>query len=451
MSTIFALSTIAGKSGVAVVRVSGDQAYAIAQKLTQRAELKPNHAYVGKLYNPKENQIIDHAITIYFAAPKSFTGEDVVEFHIHGSIAVIKELLEVLSEFKGVRGADRGEFAKRAFLNGKMDLTEAEGLAALIEAETSIQKSLALKQVSGELKSLYEKWRTDLIKILAQLEAFIDFPEDDIPVSAVNNARNSALRMANEIEHHMADNNRGEILSRGIRLAIVGEPNVGKSSLLNALSKREVAIVSEIAGTTRDVIENRFDLEGFPFVIFDTAGIRDTTDVIEQEGVKRALGKIEESDLILLVLDATRQLDLSMIQSLELDDKKVFILVNKVDLIEEKQKRILLEQISSSYENIYFISAKTNESLSILKDLLVNYAKENYALSSDPMITNARYRSHLNEALTYLKIFADDQDSMLEISTEMIRRAVAEIGMITGIVDVEEVLDVVFSSFCIGK
>ena len=449
MSTIFALSTIAGKSGVAVVRVSGEKSYEIAKIITKKSELKANHAYVSKLYNPKSNQLIDHAIAIYFAAPKSFTGEDVVEFHVHGSIAVIKELLEVLSEFEGVRGADRGEFAKRAFLNGKMDLTEAEGLAALIEAETSIQKNLALKQVSGELKSLYEKWRTDLIKILAQLEAFIDFPEDDIPVSAVNSARASAKKMASEIEIHLSDNNRGEILSRGIRLAIIGEPNVGKSSLLNALSKREVAIVSEIAGTTRDVIENRFDLDGFPFVIYDTAGIRETKDVIEQEGVKRAYGKIIESDVVLLVLDATKIIDLSLAQSL--DDKKVFILLNKVDLINEHQKQQILAQLPKTKSDIHFISAKTNESLNLVKDLLILYAKENYALSSDPMITNSRYRSHLNEALTYLKIFADDQESPLEIATEMIRRAVAEIGMITGIVDVEEVLDVVFSSFCIGK
>ena len=282
--TIYALSTVYGKSGVAVIRVSGRNALLSVSKLTDINidNIKSRYAYFTNLKSLK-GEILDKCLVLYFNAPYSFTGEDVVEFQIHGSKAVISSLVDNLSSIEDFRLAEAGEFSKRAFYNQKMDLTEAEGLADLIDAETSEQQKYAIRQMEGNLKNIYEGWREEIIKILAHLEAYIDFPEEDIPQNIIDNMTNTVFKLSEAIKNHLNDNNLGERLKEGFRVVIVGPPNAGKSSLLNAIAKREAVIVSDIAGTTRDSIDIHLDLGGYPIIFTDTAGIRETNEQIEKQ------------------------------------------------------------------------------------------------------------------------------------------------------------------------
>ena len=444
--TIFALSTVYGKSGVAVVRVSGKDALLAISELTaiKISDIKPRYAYFSKIYSLGKKEVIDNALVIYFKAPNSFNGEDIVEFQTHGSKAVILSLIENLGKIDGFRMAEAGEFSKRAFYNGKMDLTQAEGLADLIDAETKEQQRFAVKQMEGSLKDLYSSWRQNLLKVLAHLEAYIDFPDENIPEDICNNLLNTVFKVSDEIKNHLNTNRNTERLRDGFNVVIIGRPNAGKSSLVNAIIKREAVIVSDIEGTTRDAIDLHFDLGGYPLVITDTAGLRDkTNDIIEAKGIEIARNKIKNADIVLAVFDAQKENKEIFSDIIKESENKVLYIANKCDKLNEEQCSALEKN------NVVIISAKNNEGIDALLSKVLDIVKENFAVSSGAIITRERYRELLNETSACLQNFSLDKD--IELAAEDIRLAVRSIGKIVGKVEVEEILDRIFGDFCIGK
>jgi tRNA modification GTPase len=436
--TIFALATPPGKSGVAIIRISGPDAISCLNQITKTSIPEPRKAALRAIINPLTDQLIDQAIIIIFPGPNSFTGEDIVELHIHGSRAVINILIKLLSKFTNFRLANPGEFSKRAFLNGKMDLTAAEGLNDLIESETLIQQQQAMRQMQGNLANIYENWKQNLIRILALIEAYLDFPDDDIPANVIDEVNENVASLYKKIGTHLNDQHRGEILRRGIYVAILGAPNVGKSSLLNYLAKRDVAIVSNIAGTTRDIIEVNLDLAGFPVTIADTAGIRESQDLIEKEGIIRALQRAENADIKIIML-AADDMDSFNNEISSIIDSNSIILINKID-----QKNNL-----SSIENAIEISVNQNIGLEFFIEKLSSIIEDKFSPSSDPVITRERHRYHLNkcyEALSYFTL-----NKPLELASEDLRIAARSLGQIVGVIDVETILDEIFINFCIGK
>lgn len=305
--TIYALSTVFGKSGVAVIRVSGDRATDVIKLMTdvKMSELKPRYAYFVNIKDSVSHEKLDKVLVLYFKAPHSFTGEDIVEIQCHGSRAVLSSILNSLSQLDGFRLAEPGEYSRRAFYNNKMDLTEAEGLADLIDAETSEQQKYAIRQMEGGLKNLYDGWREELLKVYANLEAYIDFPDEDIPESIKESNLNTVFKLIKEIDEHLCNANYGERMREGFRVVIAGPANAGKSSLLNAVVKRKAAIVSDIAGTTRDAVDVNLSIKGYPVIFTDTAGIREATDVVEQQGVEIAIDKIKDADLVIALFDGS--------------------------------------------------------------------------------------------------------------------------------------------------
>lgn len=445
METIFAQSSSFGKAGVAVFRVSGTKSLEILKLLTGKSNFKPRFMYYQKLTSPESNDLIDNAMVVYFKAPNSFTGEDVVEIHTHGSKAISIMLTNALLNIPGVRLAEAGEFTKRAFLNNKFDLTAAEGIADLINAETIMQHKQAIRQAGGALEELYNSWRSQLLRIISLLEAYIDFPDEDIPESVLKDVTNIHKTLINTISEYLNDNRKGELLRSGLKLAIIGPPNAGKSSLLNFLMRRDIAIVSNIAGTTRDIIEGHLDIGGYPIILQDTAGIRgESSDVIEQEGIKRAIDSAKKADIKIVMFDA-ETLDSTVNEDITgLIDENTIVIINKIDLIPENR----IFNIENKYRCLK-VSIKNNISLpSILKN--IEEIAENMAgFTETPYITNERHRHHLKQALVYLKDFNLDND--LVLATEDIRMTMRRIGAITGIIDVEEILGEIFKNFCIGK
>lgn len=429
METIYALASGSYRAGVAVVRVSGPLALATLQKLSNRSEFTPRHSYF--LTFAEGNNKIDQGIGIYFKSPASFTGEDVVEYHLHGGRAVIDGLLAALSRIDGCRMALPGEFTKRAFENGKMDLTEAEAVADLIAAETESQRLLALDQISGSLSRLYRDWTDRLTKILAHQEADIEFPEDDLPQGLSTSLTDGIVRLQREITAHLDDNRRGERLRDGVRVAIIGAPNAGKSSLLNALARRDAAIVSSEAGTTRDIIEVHLDLGGYPVILADTAGLRDTDNKIEAEGIKRAQDAARKADIRIALFDATQDMDADTKAMIDAD---TIVVHNKSDLA-------VKEGIA--------ISAETGAGMEVFLKTLTSRVEDIFKGSSGPVLTRARHREALVEALQ--SITRALQATMPELAAEDLRLALRAIGKVTGHVHVEELLDRIFRDFCIGK
>jgi tRNA modification GTPase len=442
MDTIFAPATPPGKSGVAVIRISGTNAKEALSALGLKKAPTPRQAKLARLYHPITKDIIDEALVIFFAGPNSFTGEDSVELHTHGSRAVITSVLEALSTLSNFRMAEPGEFSLRSFNNNKMDLTEVEGLADLIDAETSMQQKQALRQMGGELQSLYEYWRSTIIKSLSLVEAYIDFPDEDLPEHIVHELNEVVLDLKASLKKHLNDNRKGEKLREGLYVTIIGAPNVGKSSLLNLLAKRDVAIVSNIAGTTRDIIEVRLDIAGFPFTIADTAGLRESDCQIESEGIKRAIKSAENADLKIALFDASLLPNLDQ-DTMKLIDDETIILINKIDQLSSSP---LVAIDKSSPINI---SIKNNINIDLLILKLEQYAKDHIAPSSDPVITRIRHRSFLNMSLEALERF--NLNHNIELAAEDLRLAANNLGYITGKINLDEILDEIFSQFCIGK
>jgi tRNA modification GTPase len=452
MKTIFAQSSKPGKAGVAVFRISGSNSLVALKHLIKNdnATFIPRVMYCKKLINPKNQELIDEAVVAYFQAPASFTGEDVVEIYTHGSIAIAAMLTETLLTIEGLRMAEPGEFTRRAFLNGKFDLTAAEGIADLIEAETVWQHRQAVKQVGGELETLYNGWRQTLLTIIGLLEAYIDFPDEDIPQEILNRVMTLSGELKYAIIKHLDDNRRGELLRTGIKLTILGAPNVGKSSLLNFLMQRDVAIVSNIEGTTRDIIEGHLDIGGYPIILQDTAGIRDSNDLIELEGIKRAIESARMADIKIVMLDAVK---LSNSPSLDnLIDDNTIILINKIDLLDDKcQIDMCINKLKKNYLKI---SIKDNIGMDSLLKEIENIAHNIAGLTETPHITRQRQRAFIEKALEYLKKFNNENfngENDLVLATEDVRMAIRSLSNVTGKISVEEVLGEIFSNFCIGK
>lgn len=445
MDTIFAVATAPVKSGVAVIRISGENAGDVLRLLARKASPQPRQAYLSKIYNPETNELIDEALVLWFKSPSSFTGEDIVELHVHGGRAIVAEVLECLGRINNLRAADPGEFSRRAFLNGKMDLTEAEGLADLIDAETKMQARLALRQKHGELGRFYEEWREDILLILANIEAYIDFPDEEIPADIIEKIENKIKLLIGSIARHLNDNKRGERLRSGLHVAIIGPPNVGKSSLLNFLARRDVAIVSAHAGTTRDIIEVHLDLGGYPIIVADTAGIRENAGEIESEGIKRAFAWAAEADLKIIVFDAQCLQEQKSNETFsQIIDKNTIIIVNKIDLL---QKKAALAQINGVIP--IPASFRGGEGVDEILVAIKNFAENNFDLSGEPVITRERHRILLKDTLMSLESFSLSKE--IELASEDLRYAAGAIGKITGKINIEEILDRIFSSFCIGK
>ena len=442
--TIYALSTVFGKSGVAVIRVSGKDALLSISKLTDIdvTAIKTRYAYFTNLKSVN-GDILDKCLVLYFKAPYSFTGEDVVEFQIHGSKAVISSLIDNLSLIEGYRLAEAGEFSKRAFYNQKMDLTEAEGLADLIDAETSEQQKYAIRQMEGSLKNIYNGWREEILKILAYLEAYIDFPEEDIPQNIINDIENTVFKLSGDIKEHLNDNKIGERLRDGFRVVIMGPPNAGKSSLINAITKRNTVIVSDIAGTTRDSIDIYLDLGGYPVIFTDTAGIRETKEQIEKQGIEIAIDKAKNADFVICLFDGLTD-DIQVFENIKnnISGKKLFV-ANKKDKL--SQSRITeLEN-----KDCLVISVKNNKDINFLLQCIEKEIKKSFSSGTGAVITRRRYRDSLQSALQNLNRFGFNKD--IELTAEDIRLAARELGKITGRIEVDDILDKIFGSFCIGK
>jgi len=433
--TIFALSSAAGRAGVAVIRISGNKAIDIYKQLTGKKEIKEKYIQCNYIYN-QDRSVIDQVITLFFKGPKSFTGEDVLEIQCHGSRAVIQRILSLLSEIKDCRMAEAGEFTRRAVYNNKMDLTAAEGLIDLIDADTEAQRAWAVRQMGGELQNLYDGWRKQLVEYMAYLEAFIDFPEEEIPPEKMRLINDGVHTLMHKIAVHLDDKNRGINLKEGFQIAIIGAPNVGKSSLLNALAHKDVAIVSEIAGTTRDVVEIYLDIAGYPVVIADTAGLRQTNEQIEQEGIKRALKRAGDASLLIAMGEVGNKLDKKTKEAFE-NHPNALLVWNKADKADcQKSDGII-------------ISAKTGQGVDKLYQIIKDKVIEAMGHSDEIMLTRLRYKTALKECGDALGRALNETE--LELKAEELRLAARALGKITGFVRTEELLDVIFSSFCIGK
>lgn len=427
--TIFALSTASGRSGVAIIRVSGTDAGGALERLSGEAKPAVRLAALRRFRDASGE--IDRGLVLWFEGPASFTGEDSAEFHVHGGRAIVEAMLSALAAIPGLRPAEPGEFTRRAVENGKLDLTRAEALADLIDAETEGQRRQALRQYEGVLYELYESWRTRLIAAVAWAEAAIDFADEEIPEDAFGKARTAVGEIAEEIQGHLDDRHRGELVRDGLNITVIGNPNAGKSSLVNALAKRDVAIVSEVAGTTRDVIEVRLNLGGYLVTLADTAGLRETSDAIESEGVRRALARAEAADLVILLQDGTAAKGAAF-------EGADLVVWNKADL-----------PWPEPHEGLK-LSLKTGEGLdALLAALTAKVAQKLEAPAEAPPVTRARHRHALEEAAVALVRAGAATEP--ELMAEDARLAMRAIGRITGKVDVEDLLDVIFRDFCIGK
>ena len=432
--TIFALSTASGVAGLAVVRVSGHLALTALKTISRKSHFDPNVLTRASFYDSENGNLIDRGLAVYFAKPKSFTGEDVVEFHIHGGRATVDLLLKTLSGINQLRLAEPGEFSKRAFINNKMDLTAIEAMGDLINAQTELQHNQALSQMDGSLNKLYLSWRKSLIELVAYLEADIDFAEEDIPDDDLKNINEKIEKLLVEMNEHINQRNQGEILRDGYRVAIVGTPNVGKSSLINLLANRDVAIVSDREGTTRDALEVRLNIAGFPVVFTDTAGLRQTSDEIEKKGIEITQKKIDEANLVIELFDDPTKLNFH--------DERLTIL-NKCDLHNQENKK---------YDRAINISVTTGDGIDHLIKQISDKVSNNFGSYSDTIPTKTRYILGVQNSIqSLLNAKTIDLKNNSELMVEELRLAIQEIGKITGHVDVEEYLEVIFKDFCIGK
>ena len=442
--TIYALSSGPGLSGIAVIRISGSQVKEIV-KLTTNGKLpKPRQATLKKFTKINKSELIDEGILIWFPGPESYTGEDMAEIHVHGSIAVVRAILDELSKINNCRLAEPGEFTKIAFQNGKINLLKAESISDLISAETEIQRQQAINMMSGRSFDKFNSLREKLLKILSNVEAKIDFPEDDLPEDVIKNIKIDSQKIRKEIEAILNDQKVGERIREGFKIAIVGPANAGKSSLLNYLSNRDVAIVSEIAGTTRDVIEAHLNVDGYPVVISDTAGIRKSKDEIEKKGIKLALKRAEDADLNIIVIEP-KSIDFAGFLN-DLVSEKSIIVINKIDL----GYKNINQQIEKF--NPIFLSIKNETNLDELINRIKVKLKNKFISSNETLITRERHRQSLEACVKNLQNFEEkNSQEDFDKAAEDLRLATRHLGMIVGKVDVEEILGSIFNDFCIGK
>jgi len=442
--TIYALSTGPGVSGIAVIRISGLETANVVKSITNKELPKPRVATLRKIKNINTHELIDEGIILWFPGPESYTGEDMAEIHVHGGKAVILAVQKEISKIKNCRLAEPGEFTKLAFQSGKINLLKAESIADLISAETEIQRLQAVKIMEGKSSKKFTDLREKLLKILSFVEAKIDFPEEDIPDENLKKIKKVSSEVFNEIKKILNDQKVGEVIREGFKIAIVGPANAGKSSLLNNLSNREVAIVSEIAGTTRDVVEAHLNIDGYPVIISDTAGIRDSKNEIEKKGIKLSLKKAENADLKLVVVDA-KTVDLSPFLNDLLKDDAILVL-NKSDLLKKEPNPKILRF------NHVLISLKDNHNIDKLILKIKNNLKNKFITDEEILITRERHRQHLVQCADHLKNFIKQNDKEdFDKAAEDLRLATRHLGMIVGKVDVEEILGSIFNDFCIGK
>ena len=442
--TIYALSTGPGIAGIAIIRVSGKNTADVIKKITGNKLPNPREATRRKFNYINTNELIDEGVLLWFPAPNSYTGEDLAEFHVHGSRAVITALHKTIAQIENCRLAEPGEFTKRAFQNGKISLLKAESIADLISSETEIQRKQALKIMSGKSSNQFNSWRAKLLKILSHVEAKIDFPDENLPKDILIDIQKTSDQVSFEIQKTLNDQKVGEKIREGFKIAIIGPTNAGKSSLLNYLSKRDVAIVSETAGTTRDVIETHLNLDGYPVIVSDTAGIRDSKNEIEQKGVKLALNRADDADLKLVIIDGNSN-DLNKTLK-DFVDENAILVVNKSDLLNGN-----LNEKFKKHEYV-LVSIKNNSNLDQLISKIKNKLKNKFISNEDILITRERHRQHLEHCIAYLKSFKNKKGSKeFDKAAEDLRLATRHLGMIVGKVDVEELLDSIFNDFCIGK
>ena len=432
--TIYAISTAPGTAGLAVIRMSGPRALEALNAIVRNKEFIHSKFTKCKFYHPVNHKHLDSGLAVYFKSPKSFTGEDVVELHIHGGYANTSIVLSALASIKYLRIANQGEFTKRAFINNKIDLTGIEALGDLINSQTEQQHEQALFHMGGSLSKLYLNWRKKLIELTALIEVELDFADEDLPDNISNNLHNKIDLIIAEMESHLGESNKGEILRNGFKIAIIGEPNVGKSSLINLLAKRDVAIVSEIAGTTRDAIEVNLNIAGFPVVIVDTAGLRESNDKIENLGINIALTKIEESNAVIEVFTDPKKI---------ISKHNYIPVLNKIDLI-DINKKDLGQAIP--------ISVLNNSGIDLLINKIEQIIKNYFPSTSETIPTHIRYKLGVTKIIQSLNNAKDvNLLESPELVVEELRSGIYEIGRLTGTVDVEEYLEVIFKEFCIGK
>jgi tRNA modification GTPase len=439
---IYALSSGKGPSGIAIIRLSGKGTFKISKLIIKNKELNFSKINFCKFYNPKDSTLIDEGILLGFPGPNSFTGEDLVEFHVHGSNAVIDHFLKILSEQEDSRLAEPGEFTKIAFRNNKIDLVEAESISDLIHSETELQRQQAVNLVQGNASNYYNNLREKLIKSLAYIEAKIDFAEDDLPEKVLQEVQKTIKNIHQDIKKILKDNKIGEKIRDGFRVSIIGEVNAGKSSLLNLLSKREVAIVSEEKGTTRDIIETYLNIEGYPVILADTAGIREAKNEVEKKGVTLALKKSKEADLNIIMIDnASKKID-----------KKIMNIINQDCIVLLNKSDIKTNQSHEFEADTILVSVKDNKNIDIFIKKLKEKLSQKYTSNSNTLITRERHRVKLNDCLKEIdKFLIKDQNADIELAAEDLRMATRHLGSIVGKVDVEEILGSIFKDFCIGK
>jgi len=438
---IYALSSGRGPSGIAIIRLSGQDTFKIVELISKKKNLKPKEANLCKFYDPSNNSVIDEGLLLLFPGPNSFTGDDLAEFHIHGSNAVVEFFLKVLSKMDNSRLAEPGEFTKIAFQNNKIDLIEAESIGDLIHAETELQRQQAIKLVQGSASVYYNNLREKLIKSLAYIEAKIDFAEDDLPPSVLTEVQNTIKEVHGDIKKILEDQKIGEKIRDGFKVSIIGEVNAGKSSLLNLLSRREAAIVSEEEGTTRDVIETYLNIDGYPVILADTAGIRDSKNEIEKKGVLLAINKSKDSDLNIILIDNS---------SKQVGDKILNIINNNSIVVLNKSD--VYSKINHNFKEAILISVKKKKNIDTLINKIKEKLREKFITSDNVLITRERHREKLNACLKEIDRFLKkDQNKDIEMAAEDLRLATRHLGGIVGKVDVEEILGSIFKDFCIGK
>ena len=442
--TIYALSSGPGTSGIAVIRISGPEASLVIKKLTKKNIPEPRVATLRKINYIKTSELIDEGMILWFPGPESYTGEDLAEIHVHGSKTVVDAIHSSISKIKNCRLAEPGEFTKIAFQNGKINLLKAESIGDLIASETEIQRKQAVQIMNGKSAERFNSLREKLLKILSHIEAKIDFPDEDLSSNILKSIKKSSSDVIQNLEKILNDQKIGERIRDGFKIAIVGPPNAGKSSLLNYLANRDAAIVSETAGTTRDVVEVHLNIDGYPVIMSDTAGIRESRNEIERKGIKLSINRAEDADLKLVVIDAKNVEFTDLLLNLVKNDS--ILVVNKSDLIEGVETTDF-----KKFDHI-LISIKNNINLDNLISKIKDHLKNKFISSEDILITRARHRQHLEKCLEHLKSFNEKNEiEDFDKAAEDLRLATRNLGMIVGKVDVEELLGSIFNDFCIGK